>query len=156
MKPLPHRYEVHLSGGPSGHACLSTPGVPELQAAPPREYDGPGDAWTPEHLLLASVEACFLFTLRAIARLSQVEFAALELETSGTVDRQEGTTRFTEIVLRPTITVPPDADRARVLHVLEKTKAKCLVSASLLAPIRLEPSLFVLAAGEPATNAPRD
>ncbi len=83
-------------GGPSGYAQLSTAGVPELRTAPPADYDGLGDAWSPEHLLLASVQACFLFTLRAIARLSKVEFMALELDASGTVDRQDGVTRFTE------------------------------------------------------------
>ena len=141
MKPLPHHYDVHLTGGPSGYAQLSTQGVPELRTAPPSDYDGPGDAWSPEHLLLAAVQACFLFTLRAGARLSQVEFTALELDASGTVDRQDGVTRFTEIVLRPRVTVPSGADRERALHVLEKSEKMCLVSASLSTPIRLEPEI---------------
>ena len=59
MKPLPHQYDVDLTGGPSGYAELSTTGVPRLQTAPPAEYDGPGDAWSPEHLLLASVQRAF-------------------------------------------------------------------------------------------------
>ncbi|MDO8631960.1 MAG: OsmC family protein, partial [Phycisphaerales bacterium] len=134
MKPLPHRYDVHLTGGPSGYAELSTPGVPPLRAAPPTDYDGPGDAWSPEHLLLASVQACFLFTLRAIAHISKVQFL-LELDAMGTVDRQEGVTRFSEIVLRPTLTVPAGTDRDRVLRILEKSKNACLVSASLSTPI---------------------
>lgn len=100
MKPLPQHYDVHLTGGPSGYAELSSAGVPVLRTAPPVDYDGPGDAWSPEHLVVASVQACFLFTLRAIARLSKVEFTALELDASGTVDRQDGVTRFTEIVRR--------------------------------------------------------
>lgn len=141
MKPLPHHYDVHLTGGPVGDAQISTAGVPALRTAPPAEYDGPGDAWSPEHLLLAAVQACFLFTLRAIARLSQVEFTALELDASGTVDRQDGVTRFTEIVLRPRLTVPAGADRERVRHVLEKSEKACLVSASLSTPIRLEPEI---------------
>jgi organic hydroperoxide reductase OsmC/OhrA len=141
MKPLPHQYDVHLTGGPSGYAQLSTTGVPELRTAPPEDYDGPGDAWSPEHLLLASVQACFLFTLRAIARLSKLEFTALELDASGTVNRQDGVTRFTEIVLRPRLTVASGADRERALHVLEKSKTTCLVSASLSTPIRLEPDI---------------
>lgn len=139
MKPLPHRYDVHLTGGPSG--LLSTAGVPELRTAPPADYDGPGDAWSPEHLLLASVQACFLFTLRAIARLSKLESTALELDASGTVNRQDGVTRFTEIVLRPRLTVASGTDRERALHVLEKSEKTCLVSASLSAPIRLEPDI---------------
>ena len=141
MKALPHRYDVHLAGGPAGYARLATDGMPELRMAPPVEYDGPGDAWSPEHALLASVQACFLFTLRAIARLSKVDFLLLELDGSGTVDRPDGTTRFTEIVLRPRIMVPSGTDRERVLHVLDKAEKACLVSASLSTPIRLEPAV---------------
>lgn len=139
MKPLPHRYDVHLTGGPSGYAELSTAGVPRLRVAAPADYDGPGDAWSPEHMLLGAIQACFLLTLRSIARVSKLEFLALDLDASGTVDRQDGVTRFTEIVLRPTLTVADGTDRERVLRVLEKSEKNCLVSASLSTPIRVEP-----------------
>lgn len=145
MKPLPHRYDVELRGGPSGYAQVTTPGIPELRTAPPTSYDGPGDAWSPEHLLLASVQTCFLFTLRAIARLSKLEFSFLELSATGTVDRRDGVTRFTEIVLRPRITVAYGTDRGRALRVLEKSEQACLVSASLNTPIRLEADIVEMA-----------
>ena len=141
MKPLPHRYHVHLAGGPSGYAEVSSSGMPTFRAAPPADYDGPGDAWTPEHLLLASVETCFLFTLHAIARIAKLEFMTLDVDTTGTVDRVDGVTRFSEIVLRPTITVAAGIDRDNVLRVLEKSKKHCLVSASLATPIRMEPQI---------------
>ena len=141
MKPLPHHYDVHLTGGPSGYAELSTAGVHNLRTAPPVDYDGPGDAWSPEHLLLASVQACFLFTLRAIARISRVEFVALALSATGTVDRKDGVTRFVEIVLRPKLTVVAGTNHERVLQILEKSEKTCLVSASLSTHIRLEPEV---------------
>lgn len=141
MRPLPHHYDVQLTGGPSGYAHVSSAGIPALRTAPPPDYDGPGDAWSPEHLLLASVQACFLFTLRAIARASRVEFVTLELDAGGTVNREEGVTRFTEIILRPRLTLPPGTDRARVQAVLERTEKACLVSASLSTPIRMEPEI---------------
>jgi peroxiredoxin-like protein len=141
MQPFPHRYDVHLSGGPSGYAELSTPGVLGLQTAPPADFGGPGDAWSPEHLLLASVQACFLFTFRAVARASKLEFTSLTLEASGTVDRSDGVTRFTEIVLRPRLTLASGADRDRARHALEKSERACLVSASLSTPVRLEPEI---------------
>ena len=75
------------------------------------------------------------------ARISKVEFASLELDAIGTVDRQEGVTRFSEIVLRPKLTVAPGTDRERVIRVLEKSEKACLVSASLSTPIRLEPTV---------------
>ena len=141
MKALPHTYEVRLAGGPSGYARVALAGAPELRAAPPLDFDGPGDAWGPEHLLLAAVETCFLFTLRAVAQASRVEFTALELAGAGTVDRADGALRFTGIVLRPRLTLGPGADRERALRVLEKAEKACLVSASLATPIRLEPEI---------------
>jgi organic hydroperoxide reductase OsmC/OhrA len=87
------------------------------------------------------VETCFLFTLRAVAKASRVEFLALDLSSEGTVDRLDGVTRFTEIVLRPRLTIGPGTDRDRVLAVLQKSERSCLVSASLAAPVRLEAEL---------------
>jgi uncharacterized OsmC-like protein len=57
------------------------------------------------------------------------------------VDRKEGATRFTEIVLRPRLTLPAGADRDRAMRVLEKSEKACLVSASLSTPVRLEPEI---------------
>jgi len=143
MKPLPHRYQTRLRGGPEGYATVSSEGVPDLRSAPPADFDGPGDAWSPEQMLMAAVETCFLFTLRAIARASKIEFSALELEGAGTIDREGGATRFTEIVLRPRVTIPAGGDRERTLRVLEKAERACLISASLSTPVRLEPEIVV-------------
>jgi organic hydroperoxide reductase OsmC/OhrA len=141
MKPLPHEYDVHLTGGPSGYAVLSMPGIPDLSTAPPADFDGPGDAWSPEHLLLAAVQTCFLFTLRSIARGWHVDFSNLDLDAAGTVDRHEGVTRFTEIVLRPRLVIARGTDREHALRMLEKSETHCLVSASLSTPIRMEPEV---------------
>lgn len=141
MTPLPHRYTVELSGGPSGYGSLEADGLPQIRIAPPRQYGGPGDAWTPEHLLLAAVESCFLFTFRAVAAAAHVSFECLELSSEGTVDRQNGRTKFTKIVLRPRVAIDSDADRERVMQLLHKAERACLVSASLDTPVQLEPEL---------------
>jgi peroxiredoxin-like protein len=141
MKPLPHHYAVLLGGGAEGYAALTAAGLENLPSAPPLEFDGPGDAWSPEQLLLAAVGSCFLFTLRAIARASRLDFISLELATEGTIDRREGDLRFTEIVLRPRLLIPASTDRERACRILERAKKDCLVSASLSTPIRLEPEI---------------
>jgi len=141
MTPMPHHYTVDLSGGRSGYARLRTGEMPDIRMAPPTQYGGPGDAWTPEHLLLGAVEACFMFTLRAVANAAQLRFDYLEISTEGTVDRQDGRTRFTEIVLRPRLTIEPDVDREQLIRLVHKAERACLVSASLNTPIRVEPEL---------------
>jgi peroxiredoxin-like protein len=144
MTPLPHHYEVALhADGDSAPGLLSAEGAPPLHVSAPRQYDGPGDQWTPEHLLLAAVEACFLMTFRAYARASHLPFAHLAITASGTVARDNGATRFTAIALRPVLTLAVEADRERAGHLLEKAEKACLVSASLATPIALDAQIAV-------------
>ena len=138
MKPLPHDYDVDLIGGPQGYATISAPGLPDLTTAPPREYDGPGDAWSPEHLLLASVSSCFLFTFRAVARTLQAPFLAVDAHAGGIVSRVGGVTRFTDIVIRATVTAAAGASVELLQRAIDKTTAHCLVSSSLTTPVRVE------------------
>ena len=141
MKPLPHNYEVALSGAAVGYATASGCGLPDLTTAPPAEYDGPGDAWSPEHLLLAAISGCFVFTFRAVARASHLEFIDIDARTSGTVDRSDGTTRFTDILVRAAVTPAAGVDAAAVQRAIDKTAARCLVTASLLTPVRVEATI---------------
>lgn len=141
MKSLPHVYQVQLEGGSEGYAMLSQEGLPSLQTAPPADFDGPGDAWSPEHLLMAAVTTCFLFTFRAVARASKLPFASLRISAEGTLDREDRVTRFTEIIVHPRLTLPRGADRAKALNVLEKSKQACLVSSSLSTPVRMQPEI---------------
>jgi peroxiredoxin-like protein len=145
MEPLPHTYQVRLSGGPEGYTpvSVSVEGLPEISAALPANFDGPGGAWSPGHLLLAAVETCFLFTLRTVARASKFEFLSLELSGSGTVDRKDGAMRFTEIVLRPRLRLSPGTSKERAIRILEKSEKACIIAASLSTPVRLDAEILV-------------
>ena len=77
MHPYPHRYTVSASGSPVGNVRVTATGLPDIQTAPPAEFDGPGDVWSPESLLCASIADCFILTFRAIARASKFEWSDL-------------------------------------------------------------------------------
>jgi organic hydroperoxide reductase OsmC/OhrA len=141
MKPFPHQYDTHLEAGPMGSGIVSTSGLPPLKTAPPVQFDGPGNAWSPEHLFLAAIQTCFLFTFRAVARASNLEYLALDVDATGVVNREGRTTRFTEVVLTPRLTLSAGADRDHALRTLMKAEATCLVSASISTPIRLAPEI---------------
>ena len=153
MNPLPHQYDITLRSESGPYATARLLGVRDLRCAPPVEFGGPGDAWSPEHLLLAAVQSCYLFTLRAIARASNVDLVECEIETAGTVDRCDGVTRFVQITLRPIVTVASGTDELRIRWLLDKAQKACLVSASLATPVRLEAGVAFKgrASLEPAT-----
>jgi organic hydroperoxide reductase OsmC/OhrA len=126
MKPLPHIYRVNLAEETGSYALLSDAGLPELRTAPPADFDEPGDAWSPEHLLLAAVESCFLFTFHAVAQASQLSFKALKLSGEGIVNRLEGAARLSAIVLRATLRIASAKDRDRAMRILEKKRRSLL------------------------------
>jgi peroxiredoxin-like protein len=148
MKPLPHEYRIDLAAEAARPCTASGASLPDLLLAPPKEYDGPGDTWSPEHLLLASVAACFVFTFRAVARAWRIDVTDVTVTATGIVSRQNGVTRFTEIVVRPRVAAALGTDRARVLQAVDKAEDNCLISASLTTPVRVEPELTDAAADD--------
>lgn len=143
MHPYPHRYTVSARMQGQDPIALSSPGLPNLDSAPPAEFDGPGDLWSPETLLVAAVADCFALTFRAIARASRYEWTTLRTEATGVLDRATDGTRFTEIHLRAELDAPAGADAAQGERLLAKAEKSCLVSRSLVAPVHLEATVRV-------------
>jgi len=131
MHPFPHRYVVNASVRPGGDVPLSAEGMRVIESAPPKEFDGPGNQWSPEGLLTAAVADCFVLSFRAIAAASKFSWVSLEARTEGTLDRIDGKMRFTRFDTHAKLHVPAGADAERAKRLLEKAEANCLVANSL-------------------------
>lgn len=139
MQPLPHHYSVRASGDPEGSVRLASGDLPGLLSAPPREFDGPGDQWSPEELFLAAVSDCFVLTFRAIARASKLSWKHLDASVEGLLERVERTTRFTQITVHAELTLGDRASDENNAHrALEKAEKTCLITNSLAVPVKLE------------------
>jgi peroxiredoxin-like protein len=135
MQPFPHRYTASTVAGSIGSITVNSEGLPPLVTNPPVEFDGPGDEWSPETLLVGAVATCFSLSFRAIAAASKFEWESLRCNVSGTVDRVERTVRFTEIEIDARLEVRGDTEKGKRL--LEKAKQSCLVTNSLVSEVRL-------------------
>ncbi|MGB6309260.1 MAG: OsmC family protein [Steroidobacteraceae bacterium] len=131
MHPFPHRYVVNAAVHPAGDVPLSADGVRIIESAPPKEFDGPGNQWSPEGLLTAAVADCFVLGFRAIAAASKFAWLSLESRTEGTLDRIEGKMRFTRFDTHAKLTIPGGADVERAKKLLEKAEQTCLIANSL-------------------------
>lgn len=138
MEPFPHHYSAVASATPDADVRLDSPGLPALASAPPREFDGPGDRWSPETLLMAAVADCFVLTFRAIARASSLAWTSLECHARGSADRVERGMRFTNIVVHAALNVPPGTDEAKAQRLLAKAEQGCLIRNSLACEVHLE------------------
>jgi len=141
VKPYPHHYSVSAEMRGDAPVRLSAPGLPDLESAPPVEFDGPGDRWSPETLLLGAVADCFLLTFRAVARASKLEWKEVRAHAEGTLDRADGGARFTAVRLRAELELPAGGDPATGERLLAKAERACLISRSLACPVALEPTV---------------
>lgn len=138
MQSFPHQYRVGAFARMEGLVVVTADGLESMETAPPAEFGGPGNLWSPEALLVAAVVDCFAFTFRAIARASSLEWIDLRCSADGTLDRVERTTRFTEMTIRAELDVAGGVDPKKAERLLEKAEQTCLITNSLDFPVRLD------------------
>ena len=131
VQPFPHHYGVVAAADAAGDVTLDSSGLPTLASAPPTEFGGPGDRWSPETLLVAAVVDCFILTFRGIATMSKLPWISLACEATGTVDRIERVTQFTAIEIRARLHVPAGANVEQAQRLLVRAEETCLVTNSL-------------------------
>ena len=143
MHELPHHYHVDAEAEAEGNVLVSVENLPILHCAAPKEFDGPGDQWSPEHLLTASVANCFILTFRAVAQASKLEWHDLEVSATGTLDKVERKMMFTAFNIKATLGVPEGTDPAKAQRAMERAEANCMITASLSAETHLEAEVVV-------------
>ena len=131
MQDYPHLYKASAQGGSEGIIDTGSPGLVSIPAMPPAEFGGPGDKWSPETMLVASVANCFILTFRAVARASKFDWNSLTVEVDGVLDRIERQTQFTEFHIDVTLYLPSGADAQKGHRLCEKSEQICLVTNSL-------------------------
>ncbi|WP_264563471.1 OsmC family protein [Flavobacterium sp. N3904] len=136
-----HYYNVDLNWTSDRKGKISSP---ELQqtievATPPEFPKGIEGIWSPEHLLTAAVNSCFMTTFLAIAENSKLEFISFNCKSKGKLEQIDGKFLITEVILEPTLIITKESDKDRAERVLQKSEAACLVSNSIKSKITLIP-----------------
>jgi organic hydroperoxide reductase OsmC/OhrA len=145
MHPFPHHYTVAAAGSADDDkVTLQHAGVARLVTASPAEFDGPGDEWSPEALLVGAIADCYILTFRAIAKASKLPWATLECAATGTLDRVDRVTKFTGYEIHATLAVPPGTDEAKARQAMDKAEQLCLITNSLNATPHLHAQVTVL------------
>jgi peroxiredoxin-like protein len=139
-----HEYRVKAFGGGGRNGVVHAEGVlSSISFSAPPEFLGEPGRWTPEHFLVAAVASCFVSTFSGIAEKSLLRFASFNLDAEGVLGNKDGILRFTEIKLRPVVTVLKEEDHDRAIRVLEKAEKSCLIARSLQCKVVLFPAVQI-------------
>jgi organic hydroperoxide reductase OsmC/OhrA len=129
--------------GYSREVRVDVAGKPPLpmSAAPP--FRGDAALHNPEDLLVAALSSCHFLSYAALCARSGVQVVAYEDDATGIMDRVDGATRFTEVVLHPRVTIAPgsDPEKARSLHA--RAHEICFIANSVDFEVRHEPTIVV-------------
>ena len=134
-----HQFRVVAwwASGRTGIAkSASAPNVIHFTAAP--EFGGLDGRWTPEDLLLSAVASCYTNTFRVVAESSKFVYLDLQVEVEGDIQKADPGYQFSEIIIRPRLTISAVEDEARAIKLLQKARELCLVSRALSVEQRFE------------------
>jgi peroxiredoxin-like protein len=141
MSTFYYETEIEWTGQRTGR--LQGPGLPDISVGAPPEFGGREGNWSPEHLLVASLNSCFMLTLLAIAENSKVPLVSVASSAKGTLEKVEGGGyQVTKIALKPRVVVAAAGDLSRIGRLLEKAKQNCFISNSIKSAVELEPEVF--------------
>jgi organic hydroperoxide reductase OsmC/OhrA len=132
---------------------LSVDGKPDLLASADKPFRGDPSRWNPEDLLLASLSECHLLSyLHACVTVGVVVVGYSDDASAVMTEDGRGGGAFTEVVLRPRVTVAEASmiDAATAAH--HQAHEWCFIANSVSFPVRVEPEVVVsdARAAEPA------
>jgi organic hydroperoxide reductase OsmC/OhrA len=149
-----HRFRV-VAWWASGHTGFvksnSAPNAIHFSAPP--ASGGMEARWTPEDLLLCAVASCYTTTFRAVADNSKFQYTDLQVEVEGDIRRAEAGDEFNQILVRVSLTISQEGERARALKLLHKAQGICLVARSLSVEQKFEPGVQVGGVGTETNQA---
>lgn len=144
------RWTGNRGSGTSGYAAFGrdhevlAPGKPTLAGTADPAFRGDPARWSPEDLLVAALSQCHMLWYLALCAHAKVIVTDYLDEAVGTmVEHTGGAGEFTEVVLRPRVTVARSdmVDKAGELHT--PAHEKCFIARSVNFTVKHEPTIVV-------------
>ncbi|MBI0577165.1 OsmC family protein [Neobacillus cucumis] len=142
------RFSVNGSwqGDRNGTGHIQAAGL-DITASVPKEFDGPGIGSSPEELLIAASNNCYMITLAAMISNRKIEGVSFEVVSEGIVDKIDGKLKFKQINHKPTIYINPDAEVTveKLEELAVRAEKACFISNTLRCSIEfsVQPKVIV-------------
>jgi organic hydroperoxide reductase OsmC/OhrA len=122
---------------------ISIPGKSVILGSSDPAFRGDSSRYNPEDLLVASLSAChMLWYLHLCADAGIVVTDYIDNPIGTMVESDNGCDRFTEVQLRPNVTVSAGTDQKLAMRLHETAHQKCFIANSVNFPVRCQPSII--------------
>ncbi|WP_439696033.1 OsmC family protein [Mucilaginibacter sp. AW1-7] len=118
-----------------GHT-ISIDGKQDISGSSDPSFRGDKSRYSPEDLLLASVAACHMLWYLHLCSVAGVVVTAYEDRAEGTmVETSDGGGYFTEVILKPVITLKEAAMQTRADELHHEANKLCFIANSVKFPV---------------------
>lgn len=122
---------------------ISANGKPDIPGSSDPAFRGDGERWNPEDLFVAALSACHKLWYLHFCAVSGVVVIGYEDHAEGTMEMDEdGAGRFTEVVLKPRVTITERSDVGIAEELHGDAHEKCFIANSVNFPVRCEPTII--------------
>jgi organic hydroperoxide reductase OsmC/OhrA len=118
-------------------------GKPTLAGSSAGVFRGDESKHNPEDLLVMALSSCHLLSYLALAARAGIAVAAYVDDAAGTMAMKDGALRFTDVLLRPRVTLAPGGDAAKAAALHEKAHRLCFIANSVNFPVRHDATIEV-------------
>ena len=118
-------------------------GAAAIPASAMAKFGGDPARWNPEDLLAATLAHCHMLTFLALAAKVRLDVRGYRDQPESEVVTEDKVTRVGAIRLRPTITVAPGTDAAKVEEMFRKAHKYCVIANTVTAEVAMEPRIVV-------------
>src|ERR1700730_665769 len=98
------RYKAKTTWSSARRGTLTAAGRPNIVVGSPPEFKGEGDVWTPEELLVGSLNTCMMLTFLSLAQARGLTPVGYQSEAQGLLENVGGTYHIIEITVRARVT----------------------------------------------------
>ncbi|HEY4219598.1 MAG TPA: OsmC family protein [Gemmatimonadaceae bacterium] len=155
MSGRAHHYAVHLEWtGNTGAGTrdyrsyeraheLRVDGKPVIPASSDPAFRGDASRYNPEEMLVASLSSCHMLWYLHLASDAGLVVTAYRDDPVGVMrENADGSGEFTDVLLRPTVTVRHGSDTATVETLHHRAHDLCFIARSVRFPVRCEATLI--------------
>ncbi len=110
---------------------------PVIEGSSDPEFRGDGNRYNPEELLVASLSSCHMLWFLHLCAVSNIIVTAYEDKATGTMNENaDGSGSFSEVVLRPVVSISGDINAAQLDALHREANQKCFIASSCNFPVR--------------------
>ncbi|NJK53515.1 MAG: OsmC family peroxiredoxin [Leptolyngbyaceae cyanobacterium SU_3_3] len=119
---------------------ISGTGKPVISGSSDGAFRGDRTKYNPEELLVASLSTCHMLCyLHLCAEEQLVVTRYIDHPVGKMIETDDGSGRFAEVILKPTVTVREGANLAMTEQLHEKAHHLCFIANSMNFPVRCKP-----------------